>query len=317
MHPVSAGHHLYKLLITTALSVFILSTLLMLRKQEPFYSWYYCFAWWSYIVGADLFLKLRTGESTVFNSLRKAMLLMFLSASTWLVFEAFNFRLQNWHYLDLPHQRGLRWFGYMVSFATVIPGILVTARLLEYRGLFQHGHCPPLAAPHRLYRPFILTGVGMLLLPLLWPQFFFPLVWGAFIFLLEPLNHRFGAPSLLREWESGSLRRFFLLLIAGAICGFLWELWNFRAGSKWVYSVPYVGWLKIFEMPILGFLGFPPFAVECFVMMSSFLLLRDSLKGSRSPLLKLLWLPCLMLIFVLDLLVLIGIDHFTVRTFKI
>jgi len=30
--------------------------------------------------------------------------------------------------------------------------------------------------------------------------------------------------------------------------------------------VPILPEVKVFEMPILGFAGFPPFAVECFVM---------------------------------------------------
>ena len=30
--------------------------------------------------------------------------------------------------------------------------------------------------------------------------------------------------------------------------------------------MPYFGGVKLFEMPVLGFLGFPPFAVECWAM---------------------------------------------------
>jgi len=30
--------------------------------------------------------------------------------------------------------------------------------------------------------------------------------------------------------------------------------------------VPYLPNVKIFEMPVLGYLGFPPFALECFLM---------------------------------------------------
>jgi hypothetical protein len=53
---------------------------------------------------------------------------------------------------------------------------------------------------------------------------------------------------------------------AGMICGLLWEFWNFWTKSKWIYTVPFVGDIKLFEMPILGFLGFAPFALECYVM---------------------------------------------------
>ena len=46
----------------------------------------------------------------------------------------------------------------------------------------------------------------------------------------------------------------------------MWEFFNYWAISKWTYTVPYFGSVKIFEMPVLGFLGFPPFAVECWAI---------------------------------------------------
>jgi hypothetical protein len=50
------------------------------------------------------------------------------------------------------------------------------------------------------------------------------------------------------------------------LCGVLWECWNYRSGAKWHCSVPIMEHLKIFEMPLPGYLGFPPFAVECVTM---------------------------------------------------
>ena len=38
--------------------------------------------------------------------------------------------------------------------------------------------------------------------------------------------------------------------------------------------MPFFGELKLFEMPLLGFLGFPPFAVECYVMYNFISLFR-------------------------------------------
>jgi hypothetical protein len=46
----------------------------------------------------------------------------------------------------------------------------------------------------------------------------------------------------------------------------LWEFWNYWARAKWHYAVPIMEQLKIFEMPVPGYLGFPAFAVECFTM---------------------------------------------------
>jgi hypothetical protein len=45
----------------------------------------------------------------------------------------------------------------------------------------------------------------------------------------------------------------------------LWEFWNYWAHTKWVYTVPILPQIKIFEMPFLGFFGFGPFALECYV----------------------------------------------------
>jgi hypothetical protein len=56
------------------------------------------------------------------------------------------------------------------------------------------------------------------------------------------------------------------LSLAGLICGFVWESWNYWARSKWIYTVPILPDLKIFEMPVPGYLGFPAFAFECFTM---------------------------------------------------
>ena len=56
------------------------------------------------------------------------------------------------------------------------------------------------------------------------------------------------------------------LCVAGFVCGLLWEFWNYWARAKWVYTVPILPDLKLFEMPLPGYLGFPAFALECFAM---------------------------------------------------
>ena len=51
-------------------------------------------------------------------------------------------------------------------------------------------------------------------------------------------------------------------MAAGLVCGLFWEGCNFGAGSKWIYTLPYWNFGRLFEMPALGFLGFLPFALE-------------------------------------------------------
>jgi hypothetical protein len=106
------------------------------------------------------------------------------------------------------------------------------------------------------------------------PKYCFPWIWVGFIFLLEPFNYRYGGRSLIKDLEDGNPRKIYLLLFAGLICGLLWEFWNFWSNSKWIYTVPFFEKIKGFEMPVLGFLGFPPFAIQVYVMYNFISLFR-------------------------------------------
>jgi hypothetical protein len=99
-------------------------------------------------------------------------------------------------------------------------------------------------------------------------------VWLGFIFLLDPVNARLGGPTLAADRN-----RTINLLLSGLLCGVLWEFWNYWSGAKWHYTVPIMEHVKIFEMPLPGYLGFPPFALECFTMFVSLrLMFRRALR---------------------------------------
>ncbi len=67
--------------------------------------------------------------------------------------------------------------------------------------------------------------------------------------------------------------------MGGLWAGLVWELFNYWARCKWIYTVPGLEDWKLFEMPILGFLGFPVFALEGFVFYS---LVSHLWRGGRS-----------------------------------
>ncbi len=227
---------------------------------------FYLLAWWPYILLADGLVYRRTGWSILKSRPRAFLDLLPWSVTFWLIFELFNLRLSNWHYVNLIPQLPLRWAGYTTAFATVLPGLFETHLLLRAYTSIGNQHITPARYLSSHGEKAIFLGALFLLLPLLLPEYFFPLVWGGFVLILDPLNQRAGAPSLAKDLEKGRLGRIFLLLTSGLICGFLWEFWNYWARAKWIYTVPFVGDLKLFEMPVLGFLGFPPFALECYVM---------------------------------------------------
>jgi hypothetical protein len=72
------------------LLLLVVSEYCLFQKIEPFYSWFYCFAWWSYILLADnLLLRLR-GRSLFVGRRRELLGMMSLSVFIWLIFEAYN-----------------------------------------------------------------------------------------------------------------------------------------------------------------------------------------------------------------------------------
>lgn len=288
----------------------------LIKNQEPFVTWFFCFAWWSYIVFLESWLHLNGESSPLFQTPGAFIGTAAASILIWLVFELYNFRLQNWHYVDLPPSLAVRWFGYGLSFATVLPGLSATYRALEHLRLVKSKPHRPLTKPTRLYIPFYILGVFCLVSPLIWPAKAFPLIWLGFVFFLEPIAHKNRLPCLLADIQRGSSTRLKNVLLAGLICGFFWELWNYWAGSKWVYTIPYFSRPKLFEMPLLGFLGFPPFALECFLMYQCGLLfwLRLAQEAEQDRL-RLLRKCSLVAMVLFILLAFAGIDHFTVTTY--
>ncbi len=285
--------------------IFALAVVMMRQGQEPFTTYFYCFAWWSYILVADALVYWIRGESLLLNRTRTFLLMIPLSIFVWCIFEAFNFRLANWHYVDVPHETWRRWLGYAVAYGTVLPGLCETAHLLKGMGFFRGISWKGLNPSPRLLRTLIFLGGMSLLAALLLPRYCFPLVWLGFALLIDPLNYRHGGDSILRDMEGGEARGILTLLAAGLVCGFLWEFWNFWAQTKWIYTVPFFTEGKFFEMPVLGFLGFPPFTVSAYVIYRFLLLLRQ--RGgvwTKGALWFLLPLFCCF--------VFAGIDHYTV-----
>lgn len=251
------------------LSLLVLSaaTAGLLARIEPFPTFYYFFAWYATIAIVDAWAYLRDRSRPMLLS-RPLVLFSLLawSAVIWFTFELWNLRLENWYYVNVPDSKELRWTGTVIAFATVLPGLFTITRLLETYRLGDGLR----TSPFRLTRTWliIITLVGAFsgALVLAWPRTFFPLVWGVTFFLIAPINYRWGDRGLLREVAEGRWGLVVRLLAAGAICGFLWELFNIGARAKWIYTVPGFEDFKLFEMPLLGFLGFPPFALECYEM---------------------------------------------------
>ncbi len=244
---------------------------ILLFRGHPFVQVYFTpLVWTGYILFADSLVFRQKGKSLIINRPGELFLMLPLSIGFWVVFEFYNLYIRNWNYTGLPEDLLARWLGYAWAFATIWPAILLTAEIFgSLRFLARQKIYPiPIRPIHLKYSLFF--GIICLVSPFMVPAeiaiYFAAPVWIGFIFLLDPINYWIGGKSLVRDLKRGDPKLLYSLLLSGLICGGLWEFWNYWAGAKWHYTVPILGHLKIFEMPILGYLGFPPFAVECSVM---------------------------------------------------
>ncbi len=227
-------------------------------------------AWSGYILLADSMVASLEGTSRLRESPRGFLALVICSVPLWLIFEAVNLRLKNWAYVGLPASALARDAGYAWAFATIWPAIYETADLVKALRLTGRRSNPHAPISLRTLAAISLAGLVCISLPVMLParigSYLFGMVWIGFALLLDPLNYHWGGRSVLREWENGSTDTLKSFLLSGVVCGFLWEFWNYWAHARWVYIFPIFQHWKIFEMPAPGFLGFPPFAVECMAM---------------------------------------------------
>lgn len=241
---------------------------LMFHGVQPVATYFTPLVWTTYILSADAAVFAIRGHSRLHDAPLAVARLALLSIPLWMIFEAYNLRLRNWIYTGVPHNWEAVVFGYGWSFATIWPAIFETADLIESLVPFRRSRAIKIS--RSMENILIGVGIACLLIPVLLPArigaYLFVLVWLGFIFLLDPVNRRLGLPSFLKDLSDGLPARFFSFLAAGWVCGWLWEFWNDWAAAQWHYIFPIFQNLKIFEMPVPGYFGFLPFALECFVM---------------------------------------------------
>lgn len=239
---------------------------------QPFANWYFPIIWLGYILVIDsLVYKLRK-KSLLSNNPGQLLGMFIISALFWYVFEFANFSLHNWSYQGLEGlgQTGTLFskdlFG-TLSFSTVLPALFETVELLKSIHLFNKNK---LRMKHKISKStlhvMMASGVGCFFISMILPKIAFPLIWLSFFLILDPINYLHKQPSIIRHFKEGKIAMPLVLMVAGIIMGILWEFWNYWAIPKWTYHIPYVGFLKVFEMPILGYLGYPLFALELYAM---------------------------------------------------
>lgn len=266
-------------MIAIGLGIMAVTEAATIAGLEPFATWNTPIAWTGFILFADGVIYRARGNSWIRSAPGEFALLAVVSIPLWIIFEGYNLVIHNWYYSGLVESFWIRQVGFAWAFATIWPAIFEAAELVAVIRTKRDARAATPCWPHSrrsLRDPLLPFGdsvpfealtlagaVLMLTSPFLVAgnvaRYLAGPIWLGFIVLLDPINRRLGAEVLTRDRATN-------LALGGLLCGVLWEFWNYWSRAKWHYTVPIMENVKIFEMPVPGYLGFPPFALECFTM---------------------------------------------------
>lgn len=229
--------------------------------------------WLGYVLTVDALAYRRAGVSPLARSKRAWLAWFPVSAAVWWYFELLNRFVQNWIYLGVGDFSAFRYIlGSTLAYSTVIPAVLTTAAFLSTFDHFRlrFARHPPRSVTASLSRRacwgMVGSGAAGLVLIPWYPLLLFPLLWVAPLLIVSGLLERAGLPSGAGNLLRGDWGPVVTLAAAAVVCGFFWELWNIHATPKWIYHIPWVNRFKLFEMPLVGYLGYVPFGPACWAL---------------------------------------------------
>ncbi|MDH4154376.1 MAG: hypothetical protein OEV01_11380 [Nitrospira sp.] len=242
--------------------------------------------WLGYIMIVNAVTFSRTGQCMMFHRPRYFLSLFPFSAVLWWTFEYLNRFVQNWYYIGVAELSSIEYLiRATIPFSTVLPAVLGTAELLTSypsvsAGLDQYKQIYFLQEKRTSWllltvACFGLLGIGW------WPNYLFPLVWVGPLLLVVSLQRLAGRTTVLSPLVHGDWRGIWVLAFAALVCGFFWELWNWKSLAHWEYAIPFVHRFQLFEMPLLGYAGYLPFGLECAVIAELCLDRQDFIKQTH------------------------------------
>jgi hypothetical protein len=213
----------------------------------------------------------RAGSCLMRRAPRQWLALFGASATCWWAFEWLNRFVRNWHYLNAEDSGAIAYFVHAtVCFSTVLPAVAAVAEWLSshrrWNERFGNGPAWAWIARRDTAVAMAVFGGASLFATGVRPHWFYPALWVSPLALFLAAAVLTGRPSLTHEMARGDWRRAASWMIAALVCGFFWELWNWRSLAKWIYTVPGVERWHLFEMPALGYAGYLPFGLECLLV---------------------------------------------------
>lgn len=223
---------------------------------RPYSDVWYSLVWSGFILSADALLERRTGASLVSARRRDLVLMSVSSAAIWWLFELANaVHLASWSYTPSPDvPRWAQEIRSTVAFATLLPASwLAGALALSHLPIDPS---PRRATPSRWPVAALSIGVALGAAAVHFQALSLPLGLAGALLVLDATNAWRGRTTLLGALGGGRWRMPAALFGGNVAAGVVGEMWNYPADPKWTYDAPYVGDVRLFEMPLPGYLGY-------------------------------------------------------------
>ncbi len=224
--------------------------------------------WLAYVTIINGFTYMRVGKSLISHSPKYLILLFLFSAIFWWYYEYLNQFVNNWYYTEPNYLNDLEYFlQATLPFSSVLPAVISTWLFLKTFPRLSAGLEDFIKTGITQKKSFwwmiLLVNVMILGLVYIWSQYLFLFIWVAPLLIIASVISIAGGKTIFNNIEKGNWKDIFLLATAALICGFFWEMWNYYSYAKWEYSIPFVHRYLIFEMPLIGYLGYLPFGIQC------------------------------------------------------
>jgi hypothetical protein len=260
-------------------ALLVLGQVLTLVHVRPWSDYWYGVVWTGFVLAADAMVDARSGGSLVLDRPRELAAMFVASAALWWGFELANLvLLGSWSYSPSPDvPRSVQLVRSTYFFATLIPATwqasalaLSLARVAPREGK----RSPALAWTAFAGGLLALAGAATR------GPFTLPLVLIGLGLAADAVNMLRSRPSVLALLNAGALAPIAALMIGNVLAGVLGEMWNWPADPRWTYDAPYAGHVKLFAMPLPGYLGYAALALDLFAL---YHLVRPRIRGRALP----------------------------------
>lgn len=256
--------------------------LFILWSKSHGITWMYKFVdillWWGFTLMVDGYVFVRTGGRSLV-SIRHRELVGIAVASTlgWMFFEYLNFFVDdNWYYPQGGQVPPAEFLSFSILASTaVFPISFEFYSLFNTFNGFKHKFAkgPKIVLPKWLKTTLFVFCLVIIFGISFYPDIMFFSLWLCPLIMLAVLLDRLNIWSPFDPIKEGNWSPLLLIALSWVFAGVFVESWNYFSADHidgaiitentlyWAYSVPFVNVLHVFEMPLLGYLGYLPYGI--------------------------------------------------------